>query len=81
MHVFVLRDDVHKDFLCVWLAPAPLPGHLSLCSPSLYALSGHLVHPITRHLIIIIFTRPKPAYGRQGLARSWGQDTDKVSNF
>ena len=48
MHVFVLRDDVHKDFLCVWLAP--LPGHLSLCSPSLYALSGHLVHPITRHL-------------------------------
>ena len=48
MHVFVLRDDVHKDFLCVWLAP--FPGHLSLCSPSLYALSGHLVHPITRHL-------------------------------
>ena len=31
--------------------------------------------------IIIIIPRPKPAYGRQGLAGSWGQDTDKVSNF
>ena len=31
--------------------------------------------------VIIIVTRPKPAYGRQGLAGSWGQDTDKVSNF
>ena len=30
---------------------------------------------------IIIITRPKPAYGRQGLAGSWGQDTDKVSTF
>ena len=32
-------------------------------------------------IIIIIITRPKPAYGRQGLAGSWGQDTDNVSNF
>ena len=32
-------------------------------------------------IIIIIITRPKPAYGRQGLVGSWGQDTDKVSNF
>ena len=31
--------------------------------------------------IIIIITRPKPAYGRQGLAGSWGQDTDVVSTF
>ena len=31
--------------------------------------------------IIIINTRPKPAYGRQGLAGSWGQDTDEVSIF
>jgi hypothetical protein len=30
---------------------------------------------------IIMFTRPKPAYGRQGLAGSWGQDTDEVSTF
>ena len=29
----------------------------------------------------IIITRPKPAYGRQGLAGSWGQDTDEVSTF
>ena len=31
--------------------------------------------------LIIITTRPKPAYGRQGLAGSWGQDTDEVSTF
>ena len=31
--------------------------------------------------MFIMITRPKPAYGRQGLAGSWGQDTDKVSNF
>ena len=31
--------------------------------------------------IIIIITRPKPAYGRQGLAGSLGQDTDEVSTF
>ena len=32
-------------------------------------------------LIIIIITRPMPAYGRQGLAVSWGQNTDEVSTF
>ena len=32
-------------------------------------------------IFIINNTRPKPAYGRQGLAGSWGQDTDKVSTF
>ena len=26
-------------------------------------------------------TRPKPAYGRHGLAGSWGQDTDEVNTF
>ena len=31
--------------------------------------------------IIIIITRPMPAYGRQGLAVSWGQNTDEVSTF
>ena len=31
--------------------------------------------------IIIIITKPKPAYGRQGLAGSWGQDTYEVSTF
>ena len=30
---------------------------------------------------ILIITRPKPAYGRQGLAGSWGQDTNEVSTF
>ena len=32
-------------------------------------------------IIIIIITRPKPAYGRQGLAGSWGQDTDELRTF
>ena len=36
---------------------------------------------ITATTIIIIITRPKPAYGRQGLVGSWGQDTDEVSTF
>ena len=31
--------------------------------------------------IFIIITRPKPAYDRQGLAGSWGQDTDEVGTF
>ena len=35
----------------------------------------------TTNIIIIIITRPKPAYGRLGLAGSWGQDTDEVSTF
>ena len=37
--------------------------------------------PSYHHLITIINTRPKPAYGRQGLAGSWGQDTDEVSTL
>ena len=32
-------------------------------------------------LVIIIITGPKPAYGRQGLSGSWGQNTDEVSTF
>ena len=32
-------------------------------------------------VIIIIITRPKPAYGRQGLAGSWGQDTNQARIF
>ena len=30
---------------------------------------------------VIIFTRPKPAHDRQGLAGSWGQDTDQAGTF
>ena len=32
-------------------------------------------------IITIIITRPKPAYGRQGLAGLWGRDTDEMSTF
>ena len=35
----------------------------------------------TTNIIIIIITRPKPAYGRQGLAGSWGQDTNQARIF
>ena len=35
----------------------------------------------TNIINIINITRPKPAYGRQNLAGSWGQDTDEVSTF
>ena len=48
-------------------AEAKLP-HSSDCPPEL-------------SILIIIITRPKPAYGRQGLAGSWGQDIDEVSTF
>ena len=36
---------------------------------------------VTIIIIIIINTRPRPAYGRQGLVGLWGQDTDEVSTF
>ena len=42
---------------------------------------GAEVRMIALIIIIIIITRPKPAYGRQGLAGSWGQDTDEVSTL
>ena len=32
-------------------------------------------------IIIIIITRPKPPYGRQGLAGSWGKDTVRWVHF
>ena len=32
-------------------------------------------------IIIIIITRPKPAYGRHGLVGSLGQDTDRAGTF
>ena len=32
-------------------------------------------------ILFIIIPRPKQAYGRQGLAGSWGQDTDQVGTF
>ena len=55
----------------------PLPLSARLC-PELADYHHKIIITI---IIIIIITRPKPAYGRQGLAGSWGQDTDKVSNF
>ena len=40
-----------------------------------------IVMIFTEVMVLIIITRPKPAYGRQGLAGSWGQDTYEVSTF
>ena len=42
---------------------------------------GETTDPTIIVIITIIITRPKPAYGRQGLAGSWGQDTDEVRTF
>ena len=36
---------------------------------------------ITIIIIIIIITRPKPPFGRQGLAGSWGKDKVRRVNF
>ena len=33
------------------------------------------------NIIIIIITRPKPSYGQQGLAGSWGKDTVRQVHF
>ena len=44
-------------------------------------VEAHLINIIIVIIVIIIITRPKPAYGRQGLAGSLGQDTDEVSTF
>ena len=32
-------------------------------------------------IVIIVIARQKLAYGRQGLAGSWGQDTDQTDTF
>ena len=36
---------------------------------------------VVKIILLLIITRPKPAYSRQGLAGSWGQDIDEVSTF
>ena len=52
-----------------------------LCFSKLVQLRQASCKSLCLLLIIIIITRQKPAYGRQGLAGSWGQDTDEVSTF
>ena len=53
----------------------------------LFTLTGQIPPGLPAFQVIslpifsIISTRPKPAYGRQGLAGSWGQDTYEVSTF
>ena len=61
------------------------------CGDQLWASPSHhivilvliaiIINMFVINIITINVTRPKPAYGRQGLAGSWGQDTDKVSTF
>ena len=57
-----------------------LGGNISLVNQSV-SLAFMVLVQVTFFIPIIITTRPKPAYGRQGLAGSWGQDTDEVSTF
>ena len=56
-------------------------GRWNGCDREVVCLSCFIIINIIIMSIIIIITRPKPAYGRQGLAGSWGQDTDEVSTF
>ena len=41
----------------------------------------HIIIIIIIIIIVIIITRPKPPYGRQGLAGSWGKDTVRWVHF
>ena len=54
-------------FILLKGAPPPLLSLSSSSSPC--------------HHLVIIITRPKPAYGQQGLAGSWGQNTDQAGTF
>ena len=51
-----------------------------ICNPP-GCLYGAVITILAISTIIIIITRPKPAYGRQGLAGLWGQDTDQAGTF
>ena len=63
---------------CPWHMP-PASGRRCLCSSS--SLLDNVIVIIIIFVVVISITRPKPAYSRQGLAGSWGQDTDEVSTF
>ena len=56
---------------------------LSAHSPFLAFLLGEqvVIIIITIITLIIIVTRPKPPYGRQGLAGLWGKDTVRQVQF
>ena len=64
--------------VCVFWDCFSLQGSIILI---IFTIIGLIIIIITIIIIIIITTRPKPAYGRQGLAGPWGQDTDEVSTF
>ena len=72
----IFLSHLWQSFLCL---------HLKVKGSVAKHLHDHHLHQpsiivtITNTITIIMVTRPKPAYGRQGLAGSWGQDTDEVS--
>ena len=93
MEEFTQTHNIENGIVCemfpVWffLAKSSLSLHLGLGCKQVEVevwlkveLRGEKRRTITT-IIIIIVTRPKPAYGRQGLAGSWGQDTDEMSTF
>ena len=63
---------------CANVTSGNLPGPLPWVNTVIFIIIATVTIII---IIIIIITRPKPAYGRQGLAGLWGQDTDEVSTF
>ena len=54
---------------------------MSVAKKFLQSFAQVLLISVSELLKLFSLTRPKPAYGRQGLAGSWGQDTDEVSTF
>ena len=65
----IIHEVVHNDLM--------VSGRFK----KIFSTTTMILTTSTTTITVIIITRPKPAYGRQGLAGSWGQDTDEVSNF
>ena len=78
MHIIGLCNH----WICYWvktndITQQPAPTYLILYKVFVITTITIFINITT----IIINTRPKPAYGRQDLAGSWGQDTDQAGTF
>ena len=81
-HVTIQEQDASQDEKRLYVCGLCLLGLFFSIQGSIVLIIFTIIGLIIIIIIlIIIITRPKPAYGRQGLARSWGQDTDEVSTF
>ena len=76
-HVLSTVSQVAQPFVCVLRGKEPR----HFVTKGVTAPSSSQKAWSSTSSIIIITTRPKPAYGRQGLAGSWGQDTNQARIF